>query len=148
MVRNSLTSTWSFKARDILSLLFLTSGDFKYVYYLFSENKSLLKHLIFIESENIKNIGLFSAIENIQSQITLREKNEYLDDLIFQRKIQLGIIRQSAIPPITDRTEEQIINTISRKANLIDGIIIFKEFMKEYTYVGNQQKQVIKMMHE
>lgn len=52
-----------------------------------------------------------------------------------------------AISPISDLSETDIENLISGKTNLIDGILVFREFMKEYTSLGLQQKRVISMMH-
>ena len=52
-----------------------------------------------------------------------------------------------AISPISDLSEADIENLISGKTNLIDGILVFREFMKEYTSLGLQQKRVISMMH-
>ena len=93
------------------------------------------------------NIGLFSAIESIQKQISSREINDNLECLLFQRKKQLGVLDSNAISPLSEYSDEQLQGIISRKTNLIDGALIFYEFIKEYTLLSANQKLLIKMQN-
>lgn len=108
----------------------------------------MLTYLIHLENfTSNSNIGLFSTIESIQKQISEREINEDLESLLFERKKQLGVLYASAIPPLSEHSEEQLQGIISRKTNLIDGALVFYEFIKEYTLLSSYQKRLIKMLH-
>jgi len=91
------------------------------------------------------NIGLFDTVEGIQRQISDREKRVSFDDILYFRKKQLGMLDHYSIEPMGEMTEEEINNYITRSTNLVDGVLIFQEFIKEYTVLGAQQKHSIKM---
>lgn len=50
------------------------------------------------------------------------------------------------ISPLSDMSKEDVERLIETKTNLIDGILIFDEFMKEYTFAGKMQKRNIRLM--
>ena len=72
-----------------------------------------------------------------------------MDIILFHRKKQLGLhskskranrldietndrhVRHREISPMTDLSQSEIDNFINSKTNLVDGVLVFNEFIKE-----------------